>query len=106
MLGSDSRVGFMYCWKCGTRVEHTPHSKFSRKDTCHHCDIDLHVCKNCKFHDPTVHNQCRETQAEWVSKKERANFCDYFVPSELRIFDSTKTDSRDSRSAFDSLFKD
>lgn len=106
MHGSDSIIGSMCCWKCGTRLEHAPHSKLSRKDTCHHCHIDLRVCKNCKFHDPKAHNQCQETQAEWVSKKERANFCDYFVPSELTVNKPTETDARSSRSAFDSLFKD
>ena len=43
-----------------------------------HCDGDLHYCRNCRFFDPGKHNQCAETQAEWVSEKERANFRDYF----------------------------
>ncbi|HMC82887.1 MAG TPA: hypothetical protein VKL61_06605 [Candidatus Polarisedimenticolia bacterium] len=29
-----------------------------------------------------VHNQCEELVAEWVSDKERANYCDYFAFSE------------------------
>ena len=67
----------MQCWKCETPIGLAPHSRVSRNDSCSHCHSDLHVCKNCRFHDPTVHNQCRETQAEWVSDRERANFCDY-----------------------------
>jgi hypothetical protein len=53
--------------------------KLSRTSVCPNCRSDLHACKNCRFFDRAVHNQCRETQAEWVADKEKANFCDYFV---------------------------
>ena len=42
----------------------------------------FNVCKNCQFYAPGHHNECQETQAEWVSEKERSNFCDYFQVSE------------------------
>ena len=96
----------MHCWKCGTTIDIDPRSRISRNDSCGHCHCDLHACKNCKFHDPTVHNQCRETQAEWVSDRERANFCDYFAPSGIRAGASPGNAAPDARSAFDSLFKD
>lgn len=96
----------MQCWKCSATVDLAPRSRVSRNDSCDHCQTDLHACKNCRFHDPTVHNQCRETQAEWVSDRERANFCDYFAPSETRGGASPETTAPDARSAFDSLFKD
>lgn len=96
----------MQCWKCGTRVVLAPRSRVSRNASCDQCDSDLHVCKNCRFHDPTVHNQCRETQAEWVSDRERANFCDYFEPSETMAGGSGASAAQDAKTAFDSLFKD
>ena len=96
----------MQCWKCETPIGLAPHSRVSRNDSCSHCHSDLHVCKNCRFHDPTVHNQCRETQAEWVSDRERANFCDFFSPSATTAGASPRATAQDAKSAFDRLFED
>ncbi len=41
----------------------------------------MHACLNCEFYDPTCHNECRETMAERVVDKDRANFCEYFAPA-------------------------
>jgi hypothetical protein len=38
------------------------------------------VCKLCEFYNTSVAKHCRETIAEEVKDKERANFCDYFTP--------------------------
>lgn len=84
----------------------TPGTKIARTENCPNCDADLHCCRNCRFFDPGRHNQCAETQAEWVQEKARANFCDYFEPrtgSELIARTATKTE--DARKRFDSLFK-
>lgn len=35
----------------------------------------------CEFFDPNVPKQCGEDDAEEVFEKERANFCDWFVPA-------------------------
>jgi hypothetical protein len=65
------------------------------------------VCKNCLHYDPQYHNECRETQAEWVNDKERANFCDYFSPSsKLQAGSPSRTSSDQVKSALDKLFKD
>ena len=64
----------MNCWKCGTVFESLEFNKIYRSDSCSDCKSDLHVCKNCRFYAPGHHNQCQETQAEWVSDKERSNF--------------------------------
>jgi len=72
----------MNCWKCGTAFESLEFNKIYRSDSCSDCNSDLHVCKNCQFYAPGHHNECQETQAEWVSEKERSNFCDYFQVSE------------------------
>jgi len=47
---------------------------------CHQCRNDVHVCKNCDFYDPKVYNECRETSAEVVRERDRANYCEYFQP--------------------------
>jgi hypothetical protein len=55
-------------------------------------------------YDPHAHNKCREPQAEWVTDRERANFCDFFIPNNLNASAAGKP-SADPRSAFDALFK-
>ena len=68
----------MICWKCGkeTNIE-----KPVRGDECPLCHADLHVCKACEFYESGAHNDCRESSAEFVTDKERGNFCDYFRAS-------------------------
>jgi hypothetical protein len=36
----------------------------------------------CRFYDTAAANACRETVAEAVTDKQRANFCGYFQPSQ------------------------
>ncbi|MFA6034870.1 MAG: hypothetical protein WC889_18365 [Myxococcota bacterium] len=66
------------CHFCGNAID--PLEKVSIRDTCVRCHRDLHTCRNCRFHDPSAHNQCREPQAEQVGDREKANFCTYFSP--------------------------
>ena len=98
----------MQCWKCGAEIEEISGArKVLRTDSCPQCDSDLHSCKNCRHYDPQYHNECRETQAEWVSDKRRANFCDYFTPRVLSGKPGPAKPSTDqAKSAFDKLFKD
>jgi hypothetical protein len=53
-------------------------SLVGRRDECVFCKTDLHVCKNCEFYDSNSYNECRESSADVVKEKERANFCDFF----------------------------
>ncbi|MBF0341324.1 MAG: hypothetical protein HQL95_10245 [Magnetococcales bacterium] len=39
---------------------------------------DTRVCLNCRFHDPGSYNECRETVAERIVDKDKANFCEEF----------------------------
>ncbi len=50
------------------------------RDECA-CGADLHSCKCCSFYDPKVYNECRETSADVVREKGRANFCDFYQPN-------------------------
>lgn len=67
------------CHAC--KKENPVPERVGRRDTCSHCDADLHVCLNCEFYDPSAYNECREPQADRVLEKDKANFCDYFSPS-------------------------
>ncbi len=64
------------CFHCATL--NTFVSPLGRREECSKCHSDGHVCKNCEHYDPKVYNECRETQADFIQEKERANFCDYF----------------------------
>ncbi|MCB0360059.1 MAG: hypothetical protein KDD44_10495 [Bdellovibrionales bacterium] len=66
------------CFSCGKPLDGLP-LPIGRKETCPHCDADVHVCKNCGHYDTSAYNDCREPQAERVVEKERSNFCDYFT---------------------------
>jgi hypothetical protein len=78
--------------------------KVGRKDACPSCGADLRCCLNCRFHDPVVSKQCRETMAELVREKEKANFCDYFVFAQDRVAAPDAGGAR-ARKALDYLFR-
>jgi predicted RNA-binding Zn-ribbon protein involved in translation (DUF1610 family) len=67
------------CFSCGEKVAFE--RSLGRTDTCPDCDADLKVCKTCRHHDRSAPQQCREPTAEFVSNKERANFCGLYEPS-------------------------
>lgn len=67
------------CWNCNKEI--TEISRIIRETTCPFCHASQYCCKNCNFYEPEAHNQCREPAAEWVEDKEKANFCEYFIPN-------------------------
>ena len=74
------------------------------RDSCESCESDLHVCRNCAHHDPSAYNECRETNAERVSERERANLCDYFAAGDAEGGALAKQRDQ-ARSDLGSLFK-
>lgn len=82
----------MKCFHCQKEIEIL--DKVGFRDDCEYCGSDLHVCLNCTFYDERAYNECRETSADRVVDKERANFCEYFQSS-------TGTDSSQKLSAAD-----
>jgi len=93
----------MKCAFCGKKV--IIEGQVGRQDTCPHCNRDLRCCMQCKFFDRNAYNECREVSAERIMDKERANFCDCFVPSGTKGQSSHSTRSRDAREALEALFK-
>jgi hypothetical protein len=94
----------MNCWHCSTKIEVVTGDRIGFRDECPKCGRALHSCRNCGFYDPSYNNSCRETIAERVVDKERFNFCEYFVPSDVanRPAVKTKTGAQDKLEA---LFK-
>ncbi len=94
----------MNCWHCGQAIEVKERIEF--RENCQTCDRALHVCRNCEFYDPSYNNQCRETMAERVVEKERANFCDFFAPARLSRKSGAEPGARSAAQAkLDALFK-
>lgn len=94
----------MNCWHCGRAIEVKERVGF--RDSCPGCDRALHVCRNCGFYDVAYNNSCRETMAERVVDKERANFCEYFTVSTGKPgFAQRNAAASDSKSKLEALFK-
>jgi len=76
-----------------------------RQETCPHCGWDLHVCYNCQHYDPQAYNECRESQADRVLEKAKANFCDYFAASPISMRKGVAAKHQDVKSKLEALFK-
>jgi hypothetical protein len=95
------------CHHCGRELQLL--GRIGRTDGCPFCHSDLKCCLNCRLHDPGANNQCLEPQAEWVTDKDKANFCEFF---EFRVTSplsqpgaaGAQSDANRARAAFDSLF--
>jgi len=102
-MGDDAK-----CWKCGASVADyllAPGRRVARQAECPHCRAQLHACRACVFYDTRVAHQCRETVAEEVKDKTRANFCDYFQYSD-DAYKPAAADAEDAtRKALEDLFK-
>jgi hypothetical protein len=88
-----------HCWKCGASLAQLS-LPLLRLDVCKQCGAELHACKQCQFYDVAVAKHCRETIAEEVRDKQRANFCDYFVLNEQAF----KPVAPPAKSALEELF--
>ena len=90
------------CAFCGQEIEVT--DRIGRDDRCPRCANDLHCCLQCAFYDPAAHHECRESSAEFVSDKEKANFCDYYV-FDPQVQTDTHKKAGDAKKQFESLFR-
>lgn len=70
----------MKCHACQSDVPLAAGESVGFRDACDRCAADLHVCLNCAHHDPSAYNECRESSAERILDRDRANRCDYFRP--------------------------
>lgn len=96
-------IAGLVCWKCGAALDDVL-QPLRRLEECKACGAELHVCRLCEFFEPRVARSCRETIADEVKNKERANFCDYFKPRP-GAYQSRNVGAVDAaRSQLDSLF--
>ena len=88
------------CHHCRGRLR--VDGRVGRGENCPSCGADVRVCRNCAFYAPGAYNDCRESGAERVVDKERANFCDFF---DLGAGLAVATESAGRRDALDALFR-
>ena len=92
----------IHCYACHKQLDLAPAQRILRNEECPYCFASLHCCRMCKFYDKTAYNQCRETNADRIVEKEKANFCDYFT---LKGDSDGGNDKSDLLSAANALFK-
>jgi len=91
------------CHFCGKTLDSK--MRVVREAECPGCGRDLHACVQCRHYDRHAHNQCREPQAEWVTDRERRNFCDYFSLHPSGQPGARADRAPSARSKLDALFK-
>jgi len=91
----------MKCFTCKKEVALSDKPGF--REECPHCFADIHICYNCQFYDDTAYNDCRETSADRVVDKEKANYCEYFVLRSTLI--ETNNTEDDAKKKLEALFK-
>lgn len=91
----------MVCWQCGSTLENVIFP-VSRREECLFCHADQHVCKMCKEFDGSAH--CQEPRAEEPKDREKANFCDYFLPSFQNFVKAKNTSAENAKAKLAELF--
>jgi hypothetical protein len=92
-----------FCYSCGKEI--AMNQPVARQDLCPHCRNDLHCCLNCSLYDEYAQNKCREPGAEWVSDREKNNFCEFFVFRDADAASNSLRTKEASLAALEALFK-
>ena len=70
------------CWNCGASLAAIPRP-ISRQANCLTCHAELHACRLCRHYAPRHPAQCNEDRAEPPTRKDVANFCEWFEPTSV-----------------------
>ncbi|PLY16922.1 MAG: hypothetical protein C0631_02115 [Sedimenticola sp.] len=89
------------CWSCGAELAN---HDYGRESNCLSCNKPTRSCKNCRWYAPGRTNDCLEPVAEPVKEKERANYCEFFEPTE-DVQDRAGNSVDDALKAAEALFK-
>ena len=92
----------LVCWKCGASLAALP-LPLGRRAECLACHAEQHVCRMCRHYDTAKTKQCRETAADDVKDKTRANFCGWFQPRP-GAYATSKGGDGDAKAKLDALF--
>ena len=96
----------MRCFACGASQDLASGERIGVRDCCASCSADLHVCRNCRHHDPSAYNERSDDHAlpQRVDERERANRCDYFAQAEAASAKAEPDGREGARRALDALF--
>jgi len=98
---SDETVG--RCWHCRAGLTK---ADYGRESACLACGKATHVCLNCRHFAKGRPNDCVEPLVERVLDKTRANFCEYFEPTQRPAGPgSTASATEAARQAAEDLFR-
>jgi len=67
----------LVCWRCGASLQDLP-TPLARLELCRNCGSDLHVCRMCRYYNPSHFEKCDHEMAEPAREVDVANFCHYF----------------------------
>lgn len=90
------------CWNCGASLAEIPRP-ISRHANCLQCHAELHACRLCRHFEPRRPTQCTEDRAEPPTRKDIANFCEWFEPTAVadgRVLDRNAA----AKAKLDALF--
>lgn len=91
------------CFSCKKNIDID--SKPGFREECIHCGHDLHSCVQCAHYDPKIYNECKETSADRILEKERANYCEFYLLKNNSSEASATNKKDDLLSAAEALFK-
>ena len=90
-----------FCHACNGELELEGRVGF--RESCHHCEADVHCCLNCEHYDISTHNKCREPTSEYIPDRQARNFCGHF---KMLSGEREGDDAKDAAlSALEALFK-
>lgn len=93
----------MICFGCKKEISVQGNVGF-RQD-CPECGHDLHSCVQCQHYDPKVYNECKETMADRILEKTKANYCEFFSPASGSASQSLENKKVDLLAQAEALFK-
>lgn len=93
------------CYRCGSPLSGMI-LPVSRREECGKCSAEIHVCRMCVHFRANRQQWCAEERAEPPSSTERANFCDYFSPSDGAYQSDGSDPNKEALDKLSSLFGD
>lgn len=103
ILMQEDKKTCITCYSCEKELALTLGGRIIRQEECPYCYASVHSCRMCDFYDPKLYNECRESEAERITDKEKANYCSFFVLS--GGINLKKQEDQDVLSAANALFK-
>ncbi|MEE8307820.1 MAG: hypothetical protein V3R81_11185 [Gammaproteobacteria bacterium] len=91
------------CYRCGTSLAALT-LPLRRLEQCPSCEVELHVCRMCVHYAPSRPKQCDEDDAQEITNKTTANFCDFYGPATGRLDPSLLSAHGRAGAQLDALF--